>query len=90
MNVHPSYQKSRYIHVLRDEPLMKANDKAWSPDVRTALEYYARMHLNSFEFVLDFSNDGRINNVFAIALREIKAGEEIGITYGYGYWDTDV
>ncbi len=87
MDVHPSAQTPRYIHVpVDEEPLMKANDKAWLPEGCTAEEYEARTHLNALEFVLQFGSDGRICGVMARALRAIQCDEEIGITYGYAYW----
>ena len=89
----PEAMRRQYVCVQRNSPMMKANDLAWSPgiDRETYMQRAARR--NKVELILDFGHESegastcrRVVDVCAHVTRTIKYGEEIGITYGYGYW----
>ena len=63
---------------------MKANDLAWPASDEN--EYEARSERNAMELVLNFDDAGRPIGVMALFNRNVPRGEEIGVTYGYGYW----
>ena len=63
---------------------MKANDLAWSAGASRG-EYEARLCNNQIELVLAFEH-GRIDRAIAFVNRDIALGDEVGVTYGFGYW----
>ena len=80
----PSVYTPSYVHARPDDPLMKANDRAWPADAPDVYEARASAR-NAIEFVLAFER-GRAAGIRAHFLRDVAPGEEIGATYGWGYW----
>lgn len=73
-----------WVHARREYILMKANDLAWpAPD---EVEYNRQSVRNAMELVLDFDRARRPVGVMALMNRDVAPGEEVGVTYGYGYW----
>jgi hypothetical protein len=77
-------RRPRYVYAPRDQPMMKANDLAWSPGT-DGYTYMRRSERNKLELILAYE-DGNVVGTYAMANRNIKANEEVGITYSYDYW----
>ena len=74
----------KYSYVDKDFLLMKANDFAWKPNI-DSIDYYLNENNNKLSFVLNY-NESECTGIVALALDDITAGNEIGVTYGYDYW----
>jgi hypothetical protein len=92
----PNVFRRRYVCVQRNSPVMKANDLAWAPGIDRDTYEQRAARKNKMELILDFgtasaSTSGpttcrNVIDVCAYVNKSIKAGEEIGITYGHHYW----
>lgn len=77
--------RPKFVHMPKDSLLMRANDLAWRDGV-AAEAYVAATELNQLDLVLGFHPDGRFERVYATLLRDVASEEEVGITYGAGFW----
>jgi hypothetical protein len=64
---------------------MKANDLAWK-DGMTQAEYDQRTHMNKLDLIL-IVHRGRVEGACVLANDDIAQDEEVGITYGFDYWN---
>ena len=67
------------------ESFMKANDLAWRDGI-DEVEYTLRTRANSVDLINGFDKDGKIVTIYAYFRHAVCRGQEIGITYGIGYW----
>mgnify|MGYP001368684237 CR=1 FL=1 len=64
---------------------MKANDLAWRCDISMAEYEYLTTQKNKIELVIGFRN-GRFERIYALIRQNVTKNEEVGITYGVGFW----
>ena len=76
---------ARFVYADRSQEIMKANDLAYSPRVSCQQDYAESIHLNHMELIMRYER-GALVCACALVTRDIAPGEEVGITYGYGYW----
>ena len=68
--------------------LNKANDLSYTPGI-TAGGYETVVDLlkkNAGAFVLEVKG-GLVASAMVLVTRDVKAGEELGIAYGYSFWE---
>lgn len=75
----------RYVHMRKDDPIMKANDLAWNVG-HNLHDYQMNTSRNQLDLILELMH-GSVVGVRLLFNRDVEAGEELGITYGPTYWD---
>ena len=68
--------------------LNKANDLAYSLGV-AARGYMTRVDffkVNAGAFILEIKG-GLVSSAMVLIIKDVKAGEEIGVAYGYSFWE---
>ena len=84
--------KRMYVCAQRMLPIMKANDLAWTSGIDERIYEQRARRRNCIELILEFGpeseKDGRrrVIDVCAHVTRTAKAGQELGMSYGYNYW----
>lgn len=84
-SITPRMRTPQYFYVDREELLMKANDFGWNDSVRSEAHYERNAQRNQLDLIMKVER-GRVVGVCGVTRRSIANGDEIGITYGYGYW----
>lgn len=88
-NIDSMMTRPSFVHVAKTNDIMRANDLGMTKGCNVE-EYIERSRSkNKFDLVLGFFKK-KFDGIYLIALEDTSSGEEIGLTYGPGFWfDSD-
>lgn len=80
----PSVFHQKYV--LSDSLFMRANDLGFAPNINSEVEYEPQK--NKIDLIMRFNSDGKAEGICAVVLDDIWPKEEVGITYGWNFWQS--